>query len=230
MITAQPPRSAAALGERARRAAHRLGALRAGAATYLVAAVATGAIVGALVAGLAWGAVELRHYRHQREAIVFHHEVRHSWRHTRRLLNVVLGGAVVHRDGVLATVGSTLMVGVFLVALVLWSLVAIVTAGHEVPLLLALVVTVAVALWRRHDQRAIPLPERPDLDLIAYVEAHSFPGDTVADFVMSAVGAVSIDEARRVTDAYNAGMAAQRFEDWKRRSEAARRAHERRQR
>ena len=58
--------------------------------------------------------------------------------------------------------------------------------------------------------------------LAAYVEAHSFPGDTVADFAASAAGAVSIEEARRITDAYVAGRAAERFDAYQRRSNAAR--------
>lgn len=89
-------------------------------------------------------------------------------------------------------------------------------------------VTGGVALWHRHDNR-----EHPDLwpgigedvSLASYVERHSFPGDSVSDFVTSKAGSVSLEEARRIAEAFNAGQAPERFDAYMRRNEAARRDH-----
>ena len=209
------------LAERALASLRRLGPWRVGAIAYLVVALAAGAIVGALVVALAWGGAELvRRHRNRPPA------VRDGRFHpSRGLVELVIGAVVVNRDGIARSFLWTLFASLVAVTAALAALVAIVVAGQGVPLILSLLATAAVALWRRHDRREHPelWPVPPgDLSIAAYVESRSFPSDTVADFVTSEAGAVTLDEARRVADAYSAGRAAERYEAYRRRSDAAR--------
>lgn len=81
-------------------------------------------------------------------------------------------------------------------------------------LLVLLALGVAVA-WRHHLHRA-----REERRLVRdYLEAHSFPGDSVAD-VLTEHGDVTIAEVRRISEAYRHG--------WEDHREQARRNHTRR--
>jgi hypothetical protein len=210
--------------ERALDSLRRLGPWRFGAIAYLVVALAAGAILGALVVALAWGGTELVLRHRNRPPAVSDGRFHPS----RGLVELVIGAVVVRRDGLARSFLWTLFGSLVAVTVTLAAVVAVVVAAHGVALIVAAVVALGVALWRRHDRREHPelWPVPPgDMSVAAYVESRSFPSDTVADFVTSEAGAVTLDEARRVADAYSAGRAAERYEAYRRRSDAARKAH-----
>lgn len=79
-----------------------------------------------------------------------------------------------------------------------------------------LAVAGALSLARhRHQERLV---------LADYVERHSFPSDTVADFACSETGAATLREARERMDAWRSGYLAAERDARRRRSEAAKRA------
>jgi hypothetical protein len=68
--------------------------------------------------------------------------------------------------------------------------------------LLAILLAVGAAFELRHRHRR----DRADARLVRdYLEAHSFPGDSIAD-VLTEHGDVTLAEVRRVSEAYQAGF------------------------
>jgi len=201
---------------------------RAGALAYVLVALIARAWIGLAIAAVGWAVVEL-HRRHRRagERRAAMLPDGSSLSPSRGLVALVLGAVVVLRDGLGRSIFVTLIVGGWVVLFALLAVGEVVLAGRFVPVLVALLVALSVAGWRRVTRHGGQGTGASDMALAAYVERNSFPGDTVADFTTSAAGAVTVEEARRITDAYIAGQAAERFDAYQRRSNAARAGHRR---
>ena len=211
---------------------------RTGLVAYLAVAVIVADWIGAVVVVILAGLVAVVEHHHRARAdasgrtrVAHHRDV------TPGIVALVLAGGVLLRDGIGRSVMDTILVGVLAFFGGLAVLSAVAFTGHGIPILVGLIAYVVTRIVLHHlpavrsgrDPTAVvqagtvvALPG--DLALVDYVERNSFPGDTVADFAASATGAVSIEEARRITDAYVAGRAAERFDAYQRRSNAARAA------
>jgi len=213
------------LAEQARRAVRRLGAWRVGALAYLVLALATGAVLGALVAGLVWTSIELRRHHRSHVALKASRYEPGAFRPSKGLVELVLGAVVINRDGVTRPLFWMLFAGLIGLCLAVGALVAIVAADRGLPVVLGLCLAGVVALWRKDDRKGHPedYPPKPgDVTIADYVESHSFPSDTVADFVTRETGTTTVEQAREHLDAWRSGYLAAERDAWRRRSEAAR--------
>ena len=196
---------------------------RTGALAYVLVALVAQAWTGLVIVALVGAAVELHRHHHragERRAALLPGGSGLS--PSKGLVALVIGAVVVLRDGLGRSIVTTLAAGLAVLVVALVAFGEVVIAGRFVPILVALVVALSVAVWRRVTRHGGQGTGAPDMALAAYVERHSFPTDTVADFAASAAGAVTVDEARRISDAYVAGRAAERFDAYQRRSDAAR--------
>ena len=196
---------------------------RTGALAYVLVALVVQAWTGLAIVAVGWAAVELHRHHHragERRAALL--PGGYPVRPSRGLVALVLGAVVVLRDGLGRSIVTTLAAGLAVLVVALVAFGEVVIAGRFVPVLVAVLVALSVAVWRRITRHGGQGAGAPDMALAAYVERNSFPGDTVADFTASTAGAVTVDEARRITDAYVAGRAAERFDAYQRRSNAAR--------
>lgn len=89
------------------------------------------------------------------------------------------------------------VMGATVVTLMLWSQGAVL-------LLVTLLVVSLVALHRHRRARS----RDETLTVADYVERHSYPSDTVADFVASEAGGASLADARRLLAAWKDGYLA----------------------
>jgi hypothetical protein len=193
----------------------------------VLVALVVQAWTGLVIVAVGWAVVELHRHLHRRagERRAAMLPSGSSLSPSKGLVALVIGAVVILRDGLGRSIVTTLAAGLAVLVVALVAFGEVVIAGRFVPVLVALVVALSVAVWHRIARHGGQGTGAPDMALAAYVEAHSFPGDTVADFAASAAGAVSIEEARRITDAYVAGRAAERFDAYQRRSNAARAGH-----
>lgn len=228
-MSTTPSLPAAPLPEQARRAVRRLGAWRVGAIAYLVLALTTGALLGAPVAALVWGAIELRRHHRSHVALKASRYEPGGFRPSKGLVELVLGAVVINRDGVIRPLFWTLFASLVGLGLAVAALVAIVAADRGLPVVLGLCLVGVVALWRKDDRKRHPedYPPKPgDVTIAAYVESHSFPSDTVADFVTSETGRTISEQARERLDAWRSGYLAAERDARRRRREAARKGRD----
>jgi len=193
----------------------------------VLAALVARAWIGLVIVALVWAVVELHghHHRAGERASVEPH--RGQVRPSKGLVALVLGAVAIRRDGIARSIFWMLIVEVWCALFALLALGEVVVAGRFIPLLVALVVAVIMAAWRRVTRHGGQGTKPPDLALIDYIERHSFPTDTMAEWVANQAGTTTVEEARRLTDAYISGQAAERSNAYMRRSDAARRAHRR---
>jgi len=132
---------------RARAALARVHPLTAGIGAYALAALVVHDVAALVVLALVTLAAEVVIHRRSRVA-------RPGWRPS-RVVELVVGAALVRRDGIVRPVLGLLVSGALAVALGTLGVLVVLTAAHGLALIAGAVFAGLVALWHHHERLAV---------------------------------------------------------------------------